>query len=260
MYSPFNSDKKRDTPLVLGVSLIFHIFIISAVLLVVWLKPEKEQPPPIPFFEMVQVAPPPPPPAPPSPPAIEQAPPPEPEPTPEPEPIPEPVPEPVPTPAPTPPKTPPKPQTPEPASSPPTPAPQPPNPAPPAENPKPSMDMPMDLPSDIKNAEMDMPALRMLGNMAMDPQLQAYLDRLVRLLYQNFNPPAGTEIARGTKSSVQFQIARNGDIEEVVLRKSSGNAVWDRLAVRAVQITKPPPLPPSFTPENLPLIFDFREK
>jgi protein TonB len=94
----------------------------------------------------------------------------------------------------------------------------------------------------------------------MDPQLQAYLDMLVRLLYQNFNPPAGTEIARGTKSSVQFQIARNGEIIEVVLRSSSGNSVWDRLAVRAVQITKPPPLPPNYTAENLPLIFDFREK
>jgi protein TonB len=118
----------------------------------------------------------------------------------------------------------------------------------------------MDMPSDIKSKDMDMPALRTVGNVIMDPQLQAYLATIVRLLYQNFNPPAGTEISKGTKSSVQFQIARNGEISEVVLRLSSGNPIWDRLAVRAVQITKPPPLPPSFVAENLPLIFDFREK
>ncbi|MCL1966642.1 MAG: TonB C-terminal domain-containing protein [Fibromonadales bacterium] len=94
----------------------------------------------------------------------------------------------------------------------------------------------------------------------MDPQLQAYLDRLVRLIYQNFNPPSGTEIAKGTKSSVHFKISKNGEIDEVFLRSSSGNSIWDRLAMRAVQITKPPPLPPSYTAEDLPLIFDFREK
>ncbi|MCL2101731.1 MAG: TonB C-terminal domain-containing protein [Fibromonadales bacterium] len=90
--------------------------------------------------------------------------------------------------------------------------------------------------------------------------MRAYLDRLVRIIYQNFNPPSGTEIARGTRSSVQFQIARNGEINEVVLRSSSGNRVWDRLATRAVEITKAPPLPASYAAENLPLIFDFREK
>jgi protein TonB len=80
------------------------------------------------------------------------------------------------------------------------------------------------------------------------------------LVHQNFNPPSGTEINSGTKSSVQFQIARNGEISEIVLRSSSGNSIWDRLAVRAIQITKPPPLPPSYVNENLLLNFDFREK
>jgi protein TonB len=122
------------------------------------------------------------------------------------------------------------------------------------------MDMPMDMPSDVKSRDMEMPAIRTVGNVMMDPQLQAYLNTLMRLLYQNFNPPSGTEIAKGTKSSVQFRISKNGEISEVVLRSSSGNSIWDRLAVRAVQITKPPPLPPSYAAENLPLIFDFREK
>ncbi|MDR2580184.1 MAG: TonB C-terminal domain-containing protein [Fibromonadaceae bacterium] len=118
----------------------------------------------------------------------------------------------------------------------------------------------MDLPKDIRRPDMEMPALRTLGTVAMDPQMQEYLNRLLRLIYQNFNPPAGTEIAQGTRSSVQFQIARNGEINEVILRTSSGNSVWDRLAMRAIQITKPPPLPPSYAAESLPLIFDFRER
>jgi len=246
MYSSFYNEKNEYVSIII-VSLIFHFAVVASLIIAVWLRPAKETPPPIPFFEMVNVAPPPPAPSKP----IEKP----------PEPVPEPIveqpvvkpelkPEIKPTPVakPEPPKQ-------EPKPTPPTAAPA--KPAPPA----PSMDMPaMDMPSDTKSKDMDMPALRTLGDVMMDPQLEAYLKTLVRLLYQNFNPPSGTEISKGTKSSVQFQIARNGEINEVVLRSSSGNSIWDRLAVRAVQITKPPPLPPSFIAENLPLIFDFREK
>jgi TonB family protein len=245
MYLDFYNEK-NDFSSIIAVSLLFHITVIAVLLIIVWLKPTKENPPPIPFFEMVNVMPAP-------------APIPELAPMPVTKPIPEPVSEfvPVPEPAITP--------IPEPTQTPvpePTPVPKQVKSEPVSEQtkPAPSMDMPMDLPSDIKSKDMDVPALRTLGDVMMDPQLQAYLDRLVRLIYQNFNPPSGTEIAKGTKSSVQFQISRSGEIDEVILRSSSGNTIWDRLAIRAVQITKPPPLPPSFTAENLPLIFDFREK
>jgi protein TonB len=240
MYLNFYNER-NDFFSIIAVSLLFHSMIIVALLVAVWLRPPKEEPKPIPFFEMINVAPPPSAPAP----KKRVA-----EPTPQPAAEPTPVAKPELKPEVKPeikPETKPSPAKPE----------SKPTHAKPAE---PSMDMPMDLPSDIKSKDMDMPALRMLGSVIMDPQLQAYLNTLVRLLHQNFNPPAGTEISRGTKSSVQFQIARNGEISEVVLRSSSGNAVWDRLAVRAVQITKPPPLPPNFAAENLPLIFDFREK
>ena len=251
MYSGFYNEK-NDYFSIIAVSLLFHFTVLAALLIAIWLRPAKENPPQIPFFEMVNVAPPPPPPAP-SKPLPQPVPKPVAEPAPKPD-IPLPKPEPISKPEPIPkPERKPEPK-PVPAASPAEPAPT------PASVPSPSMDMPMDMPSDIKSKDMDMPALRTLGNVMMDPQLQAYLDRLVRLLHQNFNPPAGTEISKGTKSSVQFQIARNGEISVVVLRSSSGNTIWDRLAVRAVQITKPPPLPPSFTAENLPLIFDFREK
>ena len=247
--------EKNDFFSIIAASLLFHLIVIVALFLIIWLGPVKESPSPIPFFEMVSVAPPPPVsmpepvveptrmPEPVSTPVLKPEPRPEPKPELKPEPKPEPKSEPKPEPKPIP-KAPPTPSekpVPVPASA-------------------PSMDMPMDLPSDIKNKNMEMPAIRTLGNVIMDSELQAYLDRLVRLIYQNFNPPSGTEIAKGTKSSVQFQISRNGEIGEVVLRSSSGNSIWDRLAMRAVQITKPPQLPPSYTAENLPLIFDFREK
>jgi len=247
MYSNFYNEKNEYFPIIV-VSLIFHFAVVAALLVAVWLRPAKENPPPIPFFEMVNVAPPPPAPSKP----VQKPQEPIPEPVAKPEPVikPELKPELKPEPKPTPiakPESKPKPENkPETKHA--------------SAEPAPSMDMPMDLPSDIKSKDMDMPALRTLGDVIMDPQLEAYLKTIVRLLYQNFNPPAGTEISRGTKSSVQFQITRNGEINEVVLRSSSGNSIWDRLAVRAVQITKPPPLPPSFTAENLPLIFDFREK
>jgi len=250
-------NEKNNLSSIIATSLLFHLTIVIILLAIVFLKPPKENPPPIPFFEMVNVMPAP---AKPTPPAPEPV-----KPEPISEPIPEPAPEPTPTPAPEP--TPKPTPIPEPVPKPaPTPTPEPVKPEPIHEPAKPApaaaaaMDMPMDMPSDIKSKDMDMPALRTLGNVMMDPQLQAYLDRLVRLIYQNFNPPSGTEIAKGTKSSVQFQISKSGEIEEIFLRSSSGNSIWDRLAMRAVQITKPPPLPPSFAAENLPLIFDFREK
>jgi protein TonB len=239
-------DERDDFLSIVLVSLLFHIAIAATVAAVILLRPAKEDPPPIPFFEMINVAPPPPPP-----PAPVAEPLPQPEPPPLPEPLPQPKPEPKPEPKPVP--------KPEPV---PVPKPMPtPEPAPiESKQTAPSMDMPMDMPSDIKSRDMEMPAIRTVGNVMMDPQLQAYLNTLMRLLHQNFNPPSGTEIAKGTKSSVQFRISRSGEISEVVLRSSSGNSIWDRLAVRAVQITKPPPLPPSYAAENLPLIFDFREK
>jgi len=245
MYSNFYSEKNEYFSII-AVSLLFHFAVVAALLIVVWLRPAKEKPPPIPFFEMVNVAPPPPTPSKP----VHKPPESVPEPIAEPEPVikPELKPEPKPTPIAKQESKPKQEHKPEPKRT----------SAEPAQSH--SMDMPMDLPSDIKSKDMNMPALRVGTDIIMDTQLKAYLATLQQLLYQNFNPPAGTEISKGTKSTVQFQIARNGQISEVVLRSSSGNSIWDRLAVRAVQITKPPPLPPNFTAENLPLILDFSEK
>ncbi len=229
-------NEKNDFFSIITVSLLFHFIVIATLVAAVLLKPAKKDPPPIPFFEMINMAP--------SPAPVSR---PEPRPVSKPEPKPEAKPEPKPEP-----KSEPKPVLkPEPKPVPPAP----PTPTAPAEPAPASMDMPMDLPSD-----MEMPALQAVG-VRMDSELQNYLNRVYALIYQNFNPPPGTEIAKGTKSSVHFQIARNGDISAVILRSSSGNGVWDQLATRAVRITKKaPPLPHSYTAESLPLIFDFREK
>lgn len=241
---------------IVTVSLLFHFAVIASLIIVVWLKPEKEAPPPIPFFEMISVR------------AQDIVPRQEPpsvksqdlvprqEPQPEQTttdvgaqdfvPLPEPSPEPV------------KPQD---------IAPQP-EPTPTdvgaqdiVPQPAPSMDMPdMDMPTDIAQniaPTMDMPAVE--GISKENPCFK-YVMRINGLTMQNFNPPSGTDIASGTKSKVGFMVERSGEIIEVILKESSGNAIWDRLAVRAVQITKVPPFPPECTSENISVNFNFLEK
>jgi len=248
--SPFESGHREAMPRILGASLAFHLGLLVLVVLVSWSMKESPKPV-IPVFELVQVQKPRPRasrPKPPVPPVEEQQPP-----TPKPEVQPEPKPQVKPQvksqlkPE-IRPNAKPEPQKPAPAPSPAAPT----APAPATDN---SMDMPLDMP-DFG----DMPSLRPVGAVDMDPLLQVYLERLVAILMQNFNPPSGTTIRQGTKTSVQFTIERTGAITGIVLRKSSGNDVWDQLSVRAVKISRVPPLPPNYRAPVLPLVFDFREK
>ena len=237
--SPFESGHKEAFPRIFGASIAFHLGLVCLVVILSWSLQDEPQPV-IPVFELVNVQQPVRPrPARPRPP---QPTPPKPEPT-KPQAKPEPKPQVKPE---LPPEI--KPQE--------TPPPEPPT-EPVAESApvEPDMDMPLDMP-DFD----DMPALRPVGAVDMDPLLQVYLERLVAILMQNFNPPSGMDIKRGTKTSVQFTIERTGQITGIVLRKSSGQAVWDRLSMRAVQIAKVPPLPPNYRAPVLPLVFDFREK
>jgi periplasmic protein TonB len=245
--SPFQSGHKEALPRILGVSMAFHLAVIIAIVVASWSF--KEPPRPIiPVFELVNVEQPARPrasrPRPPPPPVTEDLPKPEPKPVVKPDLKPE-----------IKPKVDPKPQ-PKPEVKPKVDAKPDPKPVEKAvEEPAPPDDMPMDLPTFS-----DMPALRPVGMVDMDPLLQVYLERVVAILMQNFNPPSGTEVRRGTKTSVQFTIERTGEITGIVLRNSSGNAVWDRLSVRAVNLAKVPPLPPNYRAPVLPLVFDFREK
>ena len=57
--------------------------------------------------------------------------------------------------------------------------------------------------------------------------------------------------------SVHFVIARNGAVSQVRLVRNSGLGVFDREAVRAVQASRLPPLPPQYRGSDLGVTFDF---
>ena len=64
-------------------------------------------------------------------------------------------------------------------------------------------------------------------------------------------------MGREAKTTVQFTIDRVGGIAGVLLKRSSGNKAWDHLSVRAIQISRVPPLPPNYRAPNLVLHFNF---
>lgn len=251
----FTSDSGKFFTRIVGFSLLFHAAIIFLIVGAFWLKPAPKDTK-IPVFELMRLPPPkgvhhpqpPPPPAPEKPKA---------EPT-KPEPV-------KPT----------KQQPPEikPAAKPlpttkqaPTPAPTKPTPAPPttAQQPQtidPNPNAPegdpngMDLP-DFK----DQPQIRTVESMLIDPLMQVYLEQLQMILMQNFNPPDGLKIMKGSRTTVQFTIDRSGHISDIHLKRSSSNSTWDRLSTRAVSMAHLPPLPPNYRAPVLPLVFDFKEK
>lgn len=57
--------------------------------------------------------------------------------------------------------------------------------------------------------------------------------------------------------AVHFNIARNGSVTSVTLVRNSGVGVYDREALRAVQTSRLPPLPPDYRASNLGVTFVF---
>lgn len=228
-------------------AVIFHVAIVGACIGLHFVD-FKEEPEPIPVFEMVQVQ------QPVKKPAAPRVRPPEP---PKQEPPPEPPPEVKPRPEPKPkvnqelppdikPEEEPKP---EPEEVHEEPAPE------PAPEPEPVDDFDvddMDLP-----ATMEAPSLNPVGSVDMDPLLQEYLTRLKQIIMSNFNPPASLNVSKKIKTTVQFTVDRLGGISAVTLKLSSGNKTWDHLSVRAVQISKVPELPFNFRAPSLILHFNF---
>lgn len=118
-----------------------------------------------------------------------------------------------------------------------------------------SMDLPddMDLPESIAEES----GLNPVGYVDMDPLMQVYLERLKQIIMQNFNPPSGLNVAKSTKTSVQFTVDRFGSITDISLKRSSGNKTWDHLSMRAIRISKLPELPPNYRAPALSLNFNF---
>ena len=75
-----------------------------------------------------------------------------------------------------------------------------------------------------------------------------YVSRVDGLIWGKFKP---RQIGFGKRTmiscAVHFVVGKNGSVSQVTLVRNSGVGVFDREALRAVQTTKLPPLPPQFT-------------
>ena len=225
-------------------AVVFHLLVIGVCIAFHYVD-FKQEPEPIPVFEMVQVNQVQPRPQPPRPKPVE----PKPE---QPKPV-EPKPRPEPKPKvnkqlPPEPKVEENPPEPEPVEEPqPEPEPEP--------EPEPVDDFAvddLDLPTAV-----EAPSLNPVGSVDMDPLMQVYLERLKQIIMSNFNPPSNLNVRRDVKTTVQFTVDRFGGITAITLKRSSGNKTWDHLSVRAVQISKVPELPPNFRAPSLVLHFNF---
>lgn len=83
-----------------------------------------------------------------------------------------------------------------------------------------------------------------------------YIDQMVIVIRRNWDENQG--IVGST--TMQFTILRNGTIQAPQVEQSSGFAVLDNAAVRALQLSRLPPLPQAFTNPTLTvhLRFDFQ--
>lgn len=106
-------------------------------------------------------------------------------------------------------------------------------------------------------AAVEAPSLNPVGSVDMDPLMQVYLEQLKRIIMANFNPPNSLSVKKSVKTTVQFTIDRFGGITGITLKRSSGNKTWDHLSVRAVSISKAPELPLNFRAPSLTLHFNF---
>jgi TonB family protein len=84
-----------------------------------------------------------------------------------------------------------------------------------------------------------------------------YLRQLQAKISERWAPPRGS-VAGGERVVVLFEIGRDGQIKEPAVEKSSGNAIYDQSALRAVTEASPfPPLPPEFKAPSLKVHFGF---
>lgn len=84
-----------------------------------------------------------------------------------------------------------------------------------------------------------------------------YLRQLQAKISERWAPPRGAA-AGGERAVVVFEIGRDGQIKEPSVERSSGNAIYDQSALRAIMEASPfPPLPPEFRASSLRVHFGF---
>jgi TonB family protein len=89
------------------------------------------------------------------------------------------------------------------------------------------------------------------------PRAYAYLKQVQSKISKRWAPPHAAS-AGGESAVILFEIDREGQIKEPSIEKSSGNAVYDQSALRAVIEASPfSPLPPEFTAPSLRVHFRF---
>jgi TonB family protein len=87
-----------------------------------------------------------------------------------------------------------------------------------------------------------------------------YLRQLQNKITEKWVPPRGASVG-GEKAIVLFEIDREGQIKEPSVERSSGNAIYDQSALRAVLEASPfPPLPQGFPGRSLRVHFGFEYK
>jgi TonB family protein len=82
-----------------------------------------------------------------------------------------------------------------------------------------------------------------------------YLVQVQNKIEQQWHAPSRQEQRTTT---VYFKISRSGEVEDVKIEQTSGNALFDQAAMRAVYYASPlPPLPAASGLQNLGVHFDF---
>jgi TonB family protein len=84
-----------------------------------------------------------------------------------------------------------------------------------------------------------------------------YLRLIQSKIGERWSPPRAAATG-GERVTVLFEIQRDGQVREPTVEKSSGNAIYDQSALRAVTEASPfPPLPPEFKASSLRIHFGF---
>jgi protein TonB len=87
-----------------------------------------------------------------------------------------------------------------------------------------------------------------------------YLEAIERKVSQNWYAAVATG-SEGYTCVVYFRLRRNGAIDDIRIETGSGNAYFDRTALRAIRSAAPfPPLPRAFTDDYLGIHFTFVQK
>jgi len=87
-----------------------------------------------------------------------------------------------------------------------------------------------------------------------------YLEIVRETISYNWSPPPVSAAKEGVMTTVYFKIARDGRVSGVKVEEESSYDLFDRSAVRAVNVSSPlPPLPAGFSGRWLGVHFEFEQ-